>query len=76
MNLIMVKWHDSNETWGWHENDSNYCPAFCVTVGHLVKEDELSVSVALTTNGAEHRCSTITIPRGCIKKMVRLVEDK
>lgn len=74
MKYVKAEWSDSNEMWGWHEG-CNYSPADCVTVGVLVRDDDISLSVALSTSG-ERYCSVITIPKGSIKKITYLEEKR
>lgn len=66
MKLVYIKWVDSSETVGWVElgkinNDLDHCD----TVGWVLREDKLAITVAASMSETE-ACAAMTIPKKCI----------
>ena len=74
MQIAMIEWEDSCSETGWHRKDAGIdVAAKCITVGFLTCEDNdkvvISLSSCLTTGNIG---DTMTIPRGCIKRIRKL----
>ena len=74
MQIIMIEWEDSCTEPTWHRRDSGLdTTASCVSVGVMVHEDTSKItifqSISITTGNIG---DTITIPRGCIKRIRKL----
>jgi hypothetical protein len=68
---VLVVWTDSMAQWGWGEYIENVPPQ-CVTIGHLFRQNEEAVIVALSRTAGLHG-SYITIPRLAVKSITSLV---
>lgn len=73
MKYVKVNWVDSHILYGWHDKDDSYSSTECVTVGILVANDKKNIVVALSES-LEQRGDSITIPKGCVKKITYLEE--
>ena len=73
MKICVVEWDDANTTHGWADKQdlegANVAP--CVSCGILAREDEREVVMVLNL-GIGIYSESITIPRGCIKRIRRL----
>lgn len=71
--LKMVHWLDSGETPRWvSATRVDPRPAKCVSVGYVVHETKVAITLALTVRvdeGYDDVCSCMTIPRISILKM-------
>jgi len=73
MQIVMIEWEDSCSNHGWTEiSNATYCkPAPCVTAGIVIHEDSNKITVGLTV-GEGTFSESMTIPRGCIKRIRKL----
>ena len=74
--LVIVTWHDANASaTEVYQKAKHHIPAILTTVGWLVDDDELGVSLCCERNTDEadmwHRGHTF-IPRGMVVKIERL----
>ncbi|MEM7213049.1 MAG: hypothetical protein AAF479_14360 [Pseudomonadota bacterium] len=67
--IELVHWIDSCTTQGWHNpGPVDYSPVECQTVGFLVEETKVYISLATSIapdSGAKH-CDVMTIPKAVI----------
>lgn len=71
MKLVMVEWKDAMSAcaiWTERDNEDELKVLTVTAVGILYKETEDTISVILTINPL-HYSQSITIPRGCIKRI-------
>lgn len=70
MKLVLVEWDDALENAAWRhiddETDIKVVPI--VTVGVLLKETDKYLSL-IQTRGTDIYTGSMTIPRGCIKRI-------
>lgn len=72
--LVMVRWYDAETAseWGHIERDDWKLPAI-TTVGHLIKEGDDYIVIALSIDLDNEMCSdAITIPSGWIESFEML----
>ena len=76
INLVQVSWWDasSNDRWRKRSDVKNDERFVCYTVGWLVHENKTSITVASTISPLDEETLSMTmnIPRGCIKKIVKV----
>lgn len=70
MKMALIEWDDAYEDSGWShgEDESGLHVAAVVTCGFIKKETKEFVSVILT-KGKGVYTGSMTIPRGCIKRI-------
>ena len=73
MKMVLVEWNDSFFTHGWRGKDEfrDLGIAPCVSVGVVVSEDDNKITLVLSM-GEENYADSMTIPKGCIKRIRRL----
>ena len=70
---VRVEWNDSNVIHGWRLDENiDDDVAHCQVRGLLIFEDIHKVTVAFGNSDYGSIFETITIPRGCITKIVEL----
>ena len=71
MKLVLIEWEDSYSYGGWHARDSGLdIVAACVSMGLLIDGNDNQVTIAQSMSKTSGNIGdTITIPKGCIKRM-------
>lgn len=73
MKCERIVWLDSCSHEGWHDpTGTKYKPVRCTTFGHVVHEDDKSITLAASVESKNQVCSAMTIPKVVIVKRVRL----
>ena len=68
MRAERVVWLDSASHDGWHNpKEQIYRPVKCETLGFVVAEDEVSISLAATFESADQVAQVMTIPKSVIQ---------
>jgi hypothetical protein len=71
--LVRVRWIDSATAAGWVHKTEAFEPVTVDSVGTLVRQTKLSITLASTIgNEGQSYLEALSIPRGCILKMERL----
>lgn len=80
MQMVKVEWVDSCSDDGWMNAASprakEHTVSHCVSVGYLYKKDKEKVCIVQNTSDTGSVGELMAIPRGCIKKITILKEDK
>lgn len=72
--LVQIKWNDSKVIHGWRVTDCKDDEiAHCITVGILKNETKELITVAFGDSDEGSVLETITIPRGCITEIRKLM---
>lgn len=68
---VQVTWNDIRSDAGWHDAEFEFVPRFCeaITVGFVVAEGPLSLSVAGSILVEGGFGDVTTIPAACITKI-------
>lgn len=71
MKIVIAEWDDAYSHGGWHERNREVDHvARCVTVGILLYNDKEQVTISQnTSNTSGNVGDTISIPKGCIKRI-------
>lgn len=73
--IVIVEWQDATMTHHWQDGEFPSAPGSdeCLvrSVGFLVHKDRQVLVLLQTTSDNQH-ANTITIPRGCIRKIEQL----
>jgi hypothetical protein len=65
--LVSVKWQDSYAEHGWESLDSLVMKIATVqSIGYVLKEDKISITLVQSTSDTGAYDHIITIPKGCI----------
>lgn len=77
--LVAVEWLDSarpSVAWQWIDDLDEAVPAYCISIGFLVRESKTAICVAANVGDLEfdrsQACGIISIPVVAIKRMVDL----
>lgn len=71
MKIELIEWLDSYSRYGWIDREEalDMSCAHCCSIGLVIKEEEKSLTMVLSTNRKEyHDHNAITIPKGCITR--------
>jgi len=70
MKIAIIEWNDSFFTHGWKPKDEfkSMGAAPCVSLGVIVNSNKDSVTLVLSL-GRDDYADSMTIPRGCIKRI-------
>jgi hypothetical protein len=71
MKLVEIEWIDSCSYRGWQKGDFHLDidPLPCKTIGYLVRDDKVCMTVVQTVSADDARAESMTIPRACVKKV-------
>ena len=73
--LIEVEWHDSASLHRWRQPDAHQREAKtvnCVSVGWETKRTSDSITLTQTVSEDNELLDSISIPRGCIRRVKRV----
>ena len=70
MKMVMVEWDDSYTEYGWNQKEyyKEIRPTYPVSIGVLVVDNKECITLIQTLSNSQYTGS-ITIPRGCIKRI-------
>ena len=70
MKIALIEWDDSFSTSGWRDDDEiqDIDVAKCISIG-IPKEETKHKITLLASRGNNQFSGTVTIPKGCIKRI-------
>lgn len=80
--MVRVEWEDSANVSRWHglAEFQKEVPLLCVSVGYVIRDDEVALSVASSYDGQPNDAGNVNdatiIPRSAVRKVERLRVSK
>jgi len=72
--IVYIEWDDAYHSVSWG-TETDAPEGFCISIGFLIKEDKNWICIAGSfTACGEH--DLLAIPKGCVRKIVRVNKSK